>query len=440
MGRAPHKPTWRLWLVGSYVLIVGVVAALWAFSLFSPIDRAEEEQQYASLTSIAHACQVALANTTQPAQEVIDELVGDEEAQAGTAGRLRATLVDARGTVLADSSDDARQMESHAERPEFLDALSNGYGQDRRVSSSDGVEYLYVAVPATYQGAEAVLRVCVPVSEVDSMAQTFRNTGLALLVLAVLLTVLVSWLAFRRAVKPVSRLERVRTDFVANASHEFKTPVAGIRLLSESIGQAADDGNLEMVKLFAERLDKESTRLHSLLTDLLDLSRLEGGRPKARTHEVTDLYSAVSTSYEGHVGQASAKGLAFTFDDRVPANERCLVRLPAADATLLVDNLVSNALAYTYEGSVTVRLACSERHVTLTVEDTGIGISPQDQERVFERFYRADAARSREVGGTGLGLSLVRHAVSSGGGTISLKSAPGSGSTFTVTLPRALGR
>lgn len=437
MTPAQHKPTWRLWLIGSYVLIVGVVAALWAFSLFSPIDRAEEQQQLLSLTSTAQAGRVALENTGLGAQEIIDELVAFSEG--GENGSLRATLIDAQGTVLADSSDDAASMENHAERPEMQAALGGSIGHDRRTSASDGTEYLYVAVPATYHGEQAALRVSVPVSDVNSMAQMFRNTGLLLLAVAVALAVLVSWLAFRRAAKPVSRLERMRTDFVANASHEFKTPVTGIRLLSESISQAAADGDLQAVKLFATRLDKESTRLHSLLTDLLDLSRLENGGLAARAHEASDFHGAVSTSYEGHVAQAAAKGVAFTFEDTVPPNERCRVRLSAADATLVADNLVSNALAYTPKGSVTVRLACDEQHVVLTVQDTGIGIAAQDQERVFERFYRADAARSRELGGTGLGLSLVRHAVNRGGGTISLQSSPGAGSTFTVTLPRVRG-
>lgn len=430
-----HKSSWRIWLIGSYALIVVMVALLWAYSLFSPINQAEENQQYESLTSIAQASRVALANTNLSEQGVVSELANASESNADATNSLRVTLIDTDGTVLADSIDDPAQMENHSQRPEFEDAVKSGFGKDRRVSTSDGIEYLYVAVTASYQGTDTVLRVSTPVSEIDTMAQHVRNTGLILLALAVIVAVVVSWFAFTRTMKPVSHLERVRTDFVANASHEFKTPVAGIRLLSESISQAAAEGDLDMVRLFAERLDKESKRLQGLLTDLLDLSRLENNT-KNRAHEATDFYSAVSTSYEGHIAEASSKGIEFVFDDKVPADERCMVRLSAADATLLVDNLVKNALTYTYEGRVTVRLSCDEKHVVLRVQDTGIGIAVQDQERIFERFYRADKARSREAGGTGLGLSLVRHAVNGAGGTISLTSTLGEGSIFTVSLPR----
>ncbi len=111
------------------------------------------------------------------------------------------------------------------------------------------------------------------------------------------------------------------------------------------------------------------------------------------------------------------------------------VRLSGSDATLLVDNLLENAINYTESGSVHVRVAAEDGHAVLSVEDTGIGIPYADQGRIFERFYRVDTAHSREMGGTGLGLSLVRHAVEDAGGAIQLESAPGAGSTFTVKLP-----
>lgn len=427
--RAPSAHgNWRFWLIGSYVVIVAALFVLWGYSLFTPIDQAEEDQQYASLESVADAASVALETSDLPARQIIEQ-IGDGET-------IRATLIDEDGTVLADSYDDALTMENHASRPEVQAAMSGQTGRNRRTSETDGVEYLYVAIPVTYQDASAVLRVSTPVSQVNTLAQTFRDTGLVLLAITIVFAIVVGWVAFRRTERPLSRLERVRTDFVANASHELKTPVAGIKLLSESIEQACKDGDEEVIPVFAERLNKESTRLQNLVTALLDLSRLENGGLEGRGSETCELTSIVSTSYEGHLEQARAKGISFRYDDRIPGDEHCRINLSGADASLIVDNLFENAISYTEEGGVTATLSKDGDDAVLTVADTGIGIPAADQERIFERFYRVDTARSREMGGTGLGLSLVRHALNRAGGTIGLQSEPGRGSVFTVTIPK----
>ena len=135
--------------------------------------------------------------------------------------------------------------------------------------------------------------------------------------------------------------------------------------------------------------------------------------------------------------RASEAGLAFTLDDQVPIGQTCRVGMSVANATLMVDNLIDNAIAYTEQGGVRVRLSLEGHTAVFEVSDTGIGIPPRDQDRIFERFYRVDTTRSRETGGTGLGLSLVRHAVQRGKGTIELESALGQGSTFKVRLPLA---
>lgn len=423
-----HSGNWRFWMIGSYIVIVAALVALWGYSLFTPIDKAEEEQQYTSLESVANAASVALTTSDLSAGQVIERIgAGDE---------IRATLIAEDGTVLADSTDDVSTMDNHAERPEVLAAMNGQVGRDRRISDTEDIEYLYVAIPSTYQGQDVVLRVSTPVSQVNTLAQTFRDTGLVLLAVTIALAIVVAWVAFRRTERPLNRLERVRTDFVANASHELKTPVAGINLLAESIEQASEDGDEELVQLFAKRLRKESERLQNLVTDLLDLSRLENGGLEGRGSETCELTSIVGTSYEGHLEQARAKGLAFTYNDQVPSNESCRINLSGADASLIVNNLFENAINYTESGSVDATLSSVEGNVVLTVSDTGIGIPAADQERIFERFYRVDTARSREMGGTGLGLSLARHAVNRAGGSITLESTPGKGSTFTVTIPK----
>lgn len=425
---ADERGKWRRWLIGGYVVIIAVIAILWGYSLSMPISRAEEQQEYTNLEYIAHAGTVLLGNTNLDADSVVTQLSIDRN--------LRVTIIAADGTVLADSVSDAHTMENHADRPEVAAALSGYVGRDRRFSATEQVDYLYVAVPATYDNEPIALRVSLPLSQVENMAATFRNTGLILLVVSVIITLIIASEMFRRTSAPMGRLERVRTDFVANASHELKTPVAGIRLLSESISTAYADGNTELIPLFTERLDKETQRLQNLVTDLLDLSRLEDTTLKPRGVETCDLLSAVSTSYEAHLWQAHEKGLEFVLDS--PDDETgWRVPMIPADAMLLVDNLVENAITYTETGSVSIRLEGDAGTVKLTVSDTGIGIPEADQERVFERFFRSDKARSREMGGTGLGLSLVKHVVERAGGHINLTSGLKEGSVFAVTLPRA---
>ncbi|MGI6590456.1 MAG: sensor histidine kinase [Eggerthellaceae bacterium] len=421
---------WRTWLIGSYILIVVAIAVLWGYSLYVPLNNAEESQQYESLEAVADSTGALLAHTDLDAQSALDA--------ADDSDSIRLTAIAEDGTVLADTVNYAPTMENHSDRPEVKAALQGEVGRARRVSHTDGIEYLYVAELATYRSKTVVMRASTPVSRVNALAEDFRNTGIALMIATLFLSIIIGWIAFSHTSKPVGKLEQVRTDFVANASHELKTPVAGIQLLSESIDHAYRDGDYDMIPVFTARLKKESERLHSLVTSLLDLSRLESGGLSGRSNASTcELTSIVGTSFDAHGAAARSRGLEFVYNDHVAPDEDCRINLSPTDASLLVDNLIENAINYTEKGSVTIDLYTEKDQAVLKVADTGIGIPAIDQERIFERFYRCDKARSRELGGTGLGLSLVRHAVSRANGHIDLDSTPGKGSTFTVTLPRA---
>ena len=230
----------------------------------------------------------------------------------------------------------------------------------------------------------------------------------------------------------LKRLESLRRDFVANVSHELKTPLAAIQGFVETM---LDDPDMPLPTRhrFLERIARQSERLSTLVGDLLTLSRLDEPRGIEEGAAPLDLAAVVRE----------------TLRDLQPLAERRRVHLQAhgteqavtlrADREGLrqvVGNLVDNALKYTPEGGrVTVRLAVAADHLLLEVEDTGIGLSPEDQERVFERFYRVDRARSRDLGGTGLGLSIVKNTVRSLGGEVGVRSELGFGSTFWVRLP-----
>ncbi|GAA3608117.1 ATP-binding protein [Marihabitans asiaticum] len=227
------------------------------------------------------------------------------------------------------------------------------------------------------------------------------------------------------------RVEAVRRDFVANVSHELKTPVGGLGLLAEAVLDARDDP--EAVTRFATRMQVESQRLSSLVKEIVDLSRLQGAEVLSTAQRV-DIERVVDEALDHLRVTANAR--------RISLADKCADELYVlGDHALLVTairNLVGNAIAYSDEGTrVGVGARLVGEMVEITVTDQGPGIPEHEQERIFERFYRIDAARSRATGGTGLGLAIVKHVCANHGGDISVWSEPGEGSTFTVRLPAA---
>nr|WP_234995551.1 ATP-binding protein [Streptoalloteichus hindustanus] len=225
------------------------------------------------------------------------------------------------------------------------------------------------------------------------------------------------------------RLEATRRDFVANVSHELKTPVGALALLAEAVLDAADEP--DEVRRFGGKILHEATRLGSLVTELIALSRLQGAErlPELATVDVDEM---VRESLARCRLAAESAGIEITVDE--PSGTEV-----DGDRTLLVTaltNLVDNAISYSPPGSpVSVSRRAAEGFVEIAVTDRGIGIAPEHQERVFERFFRVDPARSRATGGTGLGLAIVKHVAANHGGEVRLWSRPGTGSTFTLRIP-----
>jgi two-component system, OmpR family, sensor histidine kinase SenX3 len=231
------------------------------------------------------------------------------------------------------------------------------------------------------------------------------------------------------------RVARVRRDFVANVSHELKTPVGALQLLAEALLEATDDeesaSDPTAARRFAERIQRESTRLGRLVSELLELSRLQGAEPLPELQPV-----GVDRILAEVLDRTRTPGSAKDIDLLVAGVRDLTVYGNESQLVTAVTNLVENAIAYSPEGTrVTISTRVVADGVEISVVDQGIGIEPRDLDRIFERFYRADKARSRATGGTGLGLAIVKHIATNHAGRVDVASRVGVGSTFTLRLP-----
>jgi signal transduction histidine kinase len=367
---------------------------------------------------IAGAAAVATRRRPPPVEADTDNAdvspaVTRELAEAETALRDLRLVLDSmdEGVLLFDRGGRVRLANPAAER--FLGARPPAVGVvfplDLRRAVSSAAEF-----------GEAVITdvdVGTPSRSLRAEATPVASDGSVLLVLL--------------DVTEAKRLDAVRRDFVTNASHELKTPAASIQAAAETIATAATQ-DPAVVPRFAEQLEREAARLSRIVSDLLDLSRLESG---SELLDLVRLDAVLRDENERFEHAAEAAGVALTVD--APASPP--IRGSARDLSLLVRNLVDNAIRYTKpRGRVDVSVSVDDGRVVLVVADTGIGIPARETARIFERFYRVDRARSRETGGTGLGLSIVKHVIENHGGSIEVRSELGRGTRFEVRLPAAV--
>ena len=228
----------------------------------------------------------------------------------------------------------------------------------------------------------------------------------------------------------VSRVETMRRDFVANISHELKTPVGALSLLAEAIEESGKDS--ESIQKFAKRIGPETKRLTNVIRDIIDLSQVQSDDPLATANPVevdrvindaVDAVQLLADLNNVEIAQVNEP------DVKIVGDEYQLV--------MAIRNLLTNAITFSPASSrITVGAKLKDGVVEITVSDQGIGISLENQSRIFERFYRVDPARSRSTGGTGLGLAIVKHVCENHGGEVSVWSVQGQGSTFTMKFPQ----
>ena len=217
-------------------------------------------------------------------------------------------------------------------------------------------------------------------------------------------------------------IDKLKQEFIANASHELKTPVTSIQLAVETAITALENSELEDTRKFLNQILKDSQRMTMLLSDLLDLSQLEVNNP---IKEIVNLKNIVEAEI-GYLPEENKKRVNFESVD-------IDFLIDPDDFSMIVRNLLRNACNYSEQNKkIDVNLFFDNSEIVLSIQDRGRGISKADQERIFERFYRVDKGRSRALGGTGIGLSIVKHAVERNNGDIQVKSNLGEGSEFIV--------
>jgi len=225
-------------------------------------------------------------------------------------------------------------------------------------------------------------------------------------------------------------LKQVKKDFVANVSHELRTPIANIKSLTEALLAGAKD-DAKTLNRFLKELDQQSERLSTLVRDILDLSKTE--KKSTLSLKKFSIARLLKQSVNIHKNQAENKNLKLILQ----VKDQPEAKVDAEQLMKAFNNLIDNSIKYTPKGGkIAVSLTTDNGHIQISFKDDGIGMTQKELPRIFERFYRISKSRSIKSGGTGLGLSIVKHVVENHNGRIGVKSGPGKGSEFVISLPK----
>jgi two-component system phosphate regulon sensor histidine kinase PhoR len=400
---------------------------------------------------------------------------------------IRITLIDSTGQAVYDSKvprDQIGRLDNHGDRPEIMQARARSVGKSDRHSATLDADLLYQArrLPATAGALSGgYVRGAVNVEDLSAFSANVQRVIWAVGLLTIVLLLVVSSQLASRITRPIQqiavtadaikagdvrqrapvtstdeigtlavsindmaeklgndieklrKLERVRSEFLANVSHELRTPIFSIQGFLETLLDGAVD-DPQVNREFLEKAHHHANRLNTLLSDLIEISRIESGEMKMsfRYFSLSDFLQQVVHELQP---QAAKKSLSLSLIPPATGDEKVYGDRERLKQVMI--NLIDNAIKYTEPGgSITVATSQEGTRAAVHVQDTGNGIAKEHHARIFERFYRVDRDRSREVGGTGLGLAIVKHIVEAHGGTIRVESEVGKGSTFTFTLKR----
>ena len=389
---------------------------------------------------------------------------------------LRVTIINTKGIVLCDSEVDASTMGNHAQRPEISQALSGQRGSSTRFSATLQTEMLYLAIPRfKSEKVVAVIRTAIPLLSIGDLLDELYRQLVALIIVLLAIVSMVIINIYRKISQPLAeivdeanhfaqgdfssalpdydikeiaelsgalnrmagqldRLENLRQDFVANVSHELKTPIATIKSYVETLldGAQHDPADLER---FLNIVLKQNDRLADIVDDLLTLSRLESAPiTQILALNENDACHLLHFSAENCQARADARNIVININ----CNKNIAIQADHSLMTQALVNLIDNAIKYSGENkTITLSAEIVNDQVQLSVSDEGPGIAEEHIPRLFERFYRVDKSRSRRVGGTGLGLAIVKHIVHIHGGQVNVSNNGTVGCSFRIVLPKS---
>lgn len=388
--------------------------------------------------------------------ETVANLLVDSNMYGKSDDDLRISVINSSGTVSYDSVADTQTLENHMNRPEIHDAMEYGVGKGIRKSDTLSESVFYYAVRLDNGN---VLRVG---KEADSVFSVFLSTLPIIIGVMIILSglcLILSHYFTADIIKPIDQMANdidhinenssypelvpfakkiryqheeilsaanIRQEFTANVTHELKTPLAAISGYAELM--EAGLVNEKDIKHFSGEIRKSAARLLTLINDIIKLSQLDTGNAK-EVLDIVNLADIAAESVEMLSLGASKNQVKVSYE----GVKEAYIRIGKELAQELVYNLIENAIRYNKTGGkVFVKVLKDDRNICLMVEDTGIGIPIEHQERIFERFYRVDKSRSKELGGTGLGLAIVKHICTLTGGNLKLDSEPDKGTKITI--------
>ncbi|MEF2655720.1 MAG: HAMP domain-containing sensor histidine kinase [Eggerthellaceae bacterium] len=424
-----RTPTWKTWITLGFSVVISLFFFSWLISLLLVNSNIETEFHQHETDTAAHSLSYSLSKCDSAQQ------IGVLLENAIDTDRFTISIRNAQSHPIR-----ATQENTSAFTDPYLFSSPITFRQNEKVkvltlgvppvalaqlSTHDGIFYI-TATPKAKTQTLPFISICLP--------------QLGILFTIMILASLIALFCYQRSVRLVNRAVRVKTQYIADASHELKTPIAGIKLLAETIPRLAAAQKTDQVCDLAEKIDAETDKLETLVADVIALSQTDG-TPSTKQNlnmeqaKPVNFNKTVAQSFRSRKIIAEGKGIDLNLIDKCPSGSLCLVNSPLPSIATITNNLLDNAIKFTEKGSVTGIITKSEKTVSLEVIDTGIGISKKDQALVFERFYQTDKNHPIFGKGTGLGLAIAYEISQSLGGNITLRSTPNKGSHFKVTLP-----
>ena len=473
---------WKLFF--TYVSLAILSVLIVSFFLYDAVTNFHIEQSKRELRSTAVLLEELYSGNSIKTGFSPDKMFKNVGPKTGK----RMTLIAEDGNVLADSEKDISIMENHKDRPEIIESQKKGIGTSIRYSNTLKKNMLYVAIPFVgSNGEKSTIRTSIPLltltETMKPVLTKFMIASLFAIMIAAFFSFIISWVISRpigniqKVVEDFSdgkfdtkletsntyefaklsenmnmmavelnnridtitmqrnelaKLENIRKEFVANVSHELRTPITSIKGYIETLKDGAIEDK-ENAITFLEIISRQTDRLNSIIEDLLCLSRIEkDNETEGVDVDVVTMDPILQTAVSICSSAAQKKNI----EIKVECDPGLKVQMNARLIEQAVVNLLDNSIKYSEsEEAIIVSAKKEKENIVIKVKDFGKGIAKEHHDRIFERFYRIDKARSRNLGGTGLGLAIVKHIAQSHGGTATLESEPGEGTTISIIIP-----